>query len=151
MRPLFRNFSKSSFSVYDSATRRGVHPHDGRAAAFPSPGREIQEGSWRSAAETRGIVPRKSPGEDLAARSAVCTRVMICGRPDRDPVRPAGWLAEQRGHPRFPGTRPPRGVRSEEGRTLRPPPPSHPLLTERKRSAGPDYAEGVMDGLICEI
>lgn len=93
---IFQN-QVSRYTTWRASARR-------RAAAFPSPGREIQEGSWRSAAETRGIVPRKSPGEDLAARSAVCTRVMICGRPDRDPVRPAGWLAERRGHPRFPGT-----------------------------------------------
>lgn len=98
----FRDFSKSSFSVY--VARRDVvcilttarprfHHRGERSRKDPRIARLKQEGSSRGRARAR-----------ISRRDLRCTRVMICGRPDRDPVRLAGWLAEQRGHPRFPGT-----------------------------------------------
>lgn len=82
-----RDFRKSKTIT---ARRRTAPPHDAARPRFHHRG-EIQEGFARvRAAETRGIVPGEE-AEDLAARSAVCTRVMICGRPDRDPVRLVGW------------------------------------------------------------
>jgi len=71
----FRNFSKSSFLVYVcGASRDVVCILTTSWPALPSSGREVQEGSAQSAAETRGIVSRKSRGEDLSVRSAVHPR-----------------------------------------------------------------------------
>lgn len=95
-------FFEIKFLGICAATRRGVHPHDS-AAAFPSPGAR-DPGRIRVARLKQEGSSRGRAGARISRRDLRCTRVMICGRPDRDPVRLAGWLAEQRGHPRFPGT-----------------------------------------------
>jgi len=107
-----------------------------RVAAFPSSGRRDpgriarlkQEGSSRGR------------GEDLAARSALHPRYDLW--PSRSWSCPVGWPVEQNRESTHAFQEPsawcPRPARKEE--------PQDP-----ERSAGPDYAEGVMDGLICEI
>lgn len=72
----FGDFSKSSFSVYVHVaciltTARGRVSITGTRERERSPGRDLLNAARP---ETRGIVSRKSPGEDLAARSAVHPR-----------------------------------------------------------------------------
>lgn len=96
-----------------TTSRPRFHHRGERSRKDPRRARLKQEGS-----------SRRRAGARISRWDLRCTRVMICERPDRDPVRLA-WLAGgaeraptlSRNHP----PRGVRGVRREEGRPLRSP------------------------------
>lgn len=139
---IFQNQVSRYMCTWRASSRR-------RAAAFPSPGREkSRKRSWTQRGLKQEGSSRGRAGARISRRDLRCTRVMICGRPDRDPVL-AGSVGWRSGEGTHAFQEPSAAWRPRRGRER------NVKVAERKRegerSAGPDYAEGVMDGLICEI